>query len=113
METKKARDFIKDGILGYGIEVGRFLFEEEHRIVYAVSDYPHIAGSDVYMYYQVDKQSYDRLVSLSCPDQVPSPPVPEETVNTCHQGFLCGESAYARRNKFTLDSVDLSLTESF
>ncbi len=46
MEEKKTSDFISDGVLAYGVEVGRFVFQNEHKTVYDVTDFPHIGGSD-------------------------------------------------------------------
>ena len=112
-ETRKCSDFISDGILAYGIAVGRFLFEEERRIVYAVSDYPHVGNSDVFMYYQISRMDYDRLLKMSLTQQIPDPPVQKETIEACHKSFLCGESAYSKRNAFSLKDTDLSLTETY
>ncbi len=113
MEKKKTFDFITDGVLAYGVDVGRFIFEQDRRIVYAVSDLPHIGPSDVRMVYQISKTDYDRLVSVSLPDRLPHPAVPAEVTDACRQRFLCGESAYCRRNEFSLADADPSLTESF
>jgi hypothetical protein len=112
-ETKKVRDFIKDGILAYGVSVGRFKFQKERKIVYAISDYPHVGASDVLMYYQISKEDYEKLLELSCPDKMPVPEVSNEITEACRKEFLCGESAYCKRNAFTLGDADLSLTESF
>ena len=112
-EEKKPEDFITDGILAYGVMAGRFLFEKERRTVYALSVFPHIGASDVFMYYQISREDYDRLLAMSLPDRVPEKEVPAEVTDACHRDFLCGESAYCVRNSFTVEDVDLSLTESF
>ncbi len=108
----KCRDFITEGILAYGVNVGSFVFEAERVTVYALSDLPHIAGSDVFMYYQISKEDHDRLLSLSSPRGIPDPPVSCEITDACRKGFLCGESAYCIRNEFCLEDVDLSLAET-
>ncbi len=112
-ESKKPRDFITDGVLAYGISVGRFKFQKERKTVYAISDFPHIGGSDVLMYYQISREDYEKLLKLSRPEQIPSPEVPGEITEACRKELLCGESAYCKRNAFTLGDADLSLTESF
>ena len=112
-ESKKPRDFISDGILAYGVSVGRFKFQKERKIVYAISDVPHIGGSDVWMYYQVSKEDYEKLLKLSQSEGIPDPEVSKDLTDACHKGFLCGESAYAVRNLFVLEDADLSLVESF
>ena len=113
METRKTYDFLTDGILAYGICIGRFFFKKSHRVVYAISDFPHIAGSDVYMYYQISKEDYEKLLELSHPDRIPDLPMPPETAEAFRRGFLCGESRYCLRSKFTLEDVDMSLTEPY
>ena len=112
-EKKRPDDMIRDGILAYGVTVGRFLFEKERKTVYAISDFPHIGASDVFMCYQISKTDYERLISMSRSDRIPAPEVSAEVTDACKRDFLCGESAYCKRNSFTLDDVDLSLTESF
>ena len=112
-ETRKVRDFITDCVLAYGVSVGRFKFQKERKIVYAISDFPHIGASDVCMYYQISKEDYGKLLKLSCPDRVPDPEVSNEILEACRGEFLCGESAYCKRNSFTLEDADLSLTESY
>lgn len=112
-EEKRPADLLSDGALAYGTVLGRFVFEEERRIVYAVSELMHIAGADVSMVYQISKQDYLRLKEMSAVDQLPEIEVPIETIEECHCNFLCGESAYCIRNRCTLEDTDLSLTEEF
>ncbi len=112
-ESKKPRDFISDGILAYGVSVGRFKFQKERKIIYAVSDFPHIGASDALMYYQISKEDYEKLLKFSQSEGIPDPEVSKDLTDACHKGFLCGESAYAVRNLFVLEDADLSLVESF
>ncbi|MBQ6559853.1 MAG: hypothetical protein IJL85_03385 [Erysipelotrichaceae bacterium] len=112
-ESKKVRDFITDGILAYGVSVGRFKFQKERKIVYAISDFPHVGASDVLMYYQISKEDYGRLLKLSHPNEIPDPEISSEITEACRKDFLCGESAYCKRNTFTLEDTDRSLAESF
>ena len=112
-EYKKVRDFISDGVLAYGVSVGRFKFQKERRVIYALSDFPHIGASDVLMYYQISKEDYEKLLKLSDPKKIPEPEVSGEIIEACRREFLCGESAYCKRNTFTLEDADLSLTESY
>ena len=113
MEKKKPTDLITDGILAYGVELGRLVFEEDRRIVYVVSDFPHIGSSDVFMLYQISRDDYERLLEMSLPDRIPDFPAAAEYTDACHQRFLCGESAYCRRNECSLEDIDLSLTDMF
>ena len=113
IEYKKVRDFISDGVLAYGVSVGRFKFQKERRIIYALSDFPHIGASDVLMYYQISKEDYEKLLKLSDPEKIPEPEVSGEIIEACRREFLCGESAYCKRNTFTLEDADLSLAESY
>ena len=108
-EKKKTADFISEGVIAYGVQVGRFVFEKERYVIYALSDLPHIGGNDVFMFYQISKEDHDGLLKLSLPDQIPDPPVTAEESDACHKGFLCGQSAYGMRNEFTLDDADMSL----
>ena len=110
-EKKKTVDFIADGVLSYGTEVGRIIFEENRTVIYALSDLTHIAASDSTMLYQISKEDYDRLLALSRPDSIPDPPVSSQVSDGCRRTFLCGESVHCKRNGFTLEDVDLSLTE--
>ena len=112
-ETLSTRDFITDGILNYGVMVGRFVFEGERKIVYALSDFPHIGGSDVMMTYQISKQDYFDLLDKSVKHGLPTFPVSSEITDRYHDIFLCGESAYCKRNEFRLSDTDLELTESY
>ena len=52
-----------------------------------------------------------RLLSLSCPDGIPVPEVSADITDFCKRGFLCGESAYGKRNAFTLADADSALSE--
>lgn len=104
-------DMIDDGVLAYGVDVGRFVFEEEGYTVFVISDLPHIGPSDVLMVYQITKEDYVKLLSMSCKNQIPSPPVSSITTDACRKNFLCGESAYCKRYYCTLDDVDLFLAE--
>ena len=106
---KKPKDMIQDGVLAYGVTIGRFIFEEEQKTVYAISDFPHIGGSDVLMCYQISREDYDRLLPMSKPHGIPVPEVSSEITDACHREFLCGESAYCKRNEFSLEDTDLSL----
>ncbi len=106
METKKPQDFICDGVLNYGVVVGRFLFHNTGKTVYAVSDLPHIGASDVMMFYQISRLDYKRLLGMSLPHRIPSPPLPSSVVKPCYKRFLCGESAYCERYEFSLLHAD-------
>ena len=110
-EIRKPRDFIKDGILAYGVEVGRFVFEQSQRTVYALTECLHAGPSDVYMFYQVPRNVYDRLKFWSLPDRIPASPAPSGLTDGCYGHFLCGESAYGKRTSFTLADADSSLVE--
>ena len=107
--VKKTSDMITDGVLAYGVTVGRFIFEEEKKTVYAITDLMHIGGSDVTMVYQIPSRVYYNLISMSLPDRIPSPEVPAAETNKYHTHFLCGESAYCRRNEFTLADADQAM----
>ena len=109
--VKSPHDMITDGVLSYGVCVGRFVFEEEGFTVYVISDLPHIGPSDVFMVYQISKADYEKLLSLSCQHRIPEPPVPSAVTDACRQKFLCGESAYCERFYCALDDVDMSLAE--
>lgn len=110
-EMKKCRDMITDGILAWGVDVGRFIFEEAKTVVYAVTDTPHCGPSDVEVDYQISKEDYLKLKSMSRPHGIPDPPVPKEVVDACRARFLCSQSAYADRYEFTLEHVDMNLVE--
>ena len=113
METKNSHDFITDGVLAYGVLVGRFVFEEERRIIFAVSDYPHIGASDAFLIYQISRKAYNHLEGLSIPRGIPDPPIPMSLINGYRARFLCGDSAHCRQNSFSLKDVDFELTEPF
>lgn len=110
-EKKCHSDMITDGVLAYGVDVGRFVFESENCTVYVISDLPHISASDVLMIYQISKEDYQRLLPKSCVNRIPEPPVPAEETSVYRKRFLCGESAYCQRYWCTLADVDLSLAE--
>ena len=112
-ETFNSKDLIIDGILNYGVLVGRFIFEGERKIVYALSDLMHIGGSDVSMVFQISKDDYLGLLSKSVKHGLPDFPVPYEITEKYHDIFLCGDSAYGKRNSFTIKEVDLELAESY
>lgn len=112
MEKKCPHDFITDGILNYGVDVGRFVFEQEGVTVYAVSDLPHISASDCFTLYQISSADYNRLLKLSCPDRIPDDPVLSSVVEKCRKCFLCGESVYQPRYYFRLFNADKKLTVS-
>lgn len=109
---KSTHDFISDGVLLYGVMVGRFIFKKEQKVVYAISDFPHIGPSDVLMIYQLSKSDYDMLLSKSLPHQIPEPHVSHSWAMSFRREFLCGDSAYCKRNRFSLDIADQSLVGS-
>ena len=109
--VKSPHDMITDGVLSYGVDVGRFVFEEEGFTVYVISDLPHIGPSDVFMVYQISKADYEKLLALSCPNRIPEPPVPSAVTDACRKNFLCGESAYCKRYYCALDDADRALAE--
>lgn len=109
--TKSPHEFITDGVLAYGVNVGRFVFEEEGYTVYAISDLPHIGPSDVLMMYQISKADYEKLLSLARKGEIPKPPVTAAVTDACRQRFLCGESAYCTRYRFALKDADKLLAE--
>ncbi|MCQ2233430.1 MAG: hypothetical protein MJZ24_01660 [Paludibacteraceae bacterium] len=106
-ERKSPGDMITDGVLAYGVNVGRFLFNEGKIVVYAISNLPHIGVSDVFMTYQITKDSYKALQKMSEKNGIPTPAVPASLTESCHIEFLCGESAYCKRNTFTLEEVNM------
>lgn len=108
---KAPHDMITDGVLAYGVNVGRFVFEEEGYTVYVISDLPHIAASDVFMVYQISKADYEKLIPLSRTGEVPKPPVPATVTDACRREFLCGESAYCKRYYCAFEDVDKALAE--
>ncbi len=110
-EEKNPSDMITDGVLAYGVNVGRFLFNNGRAVVYAISDLPHIGASDVFMTYQITKDSYLLLLKMSGKNAIPRPAVPATITDACRIGFLCGESAYCKRNIFTLEDVDMEHVE--
>lgn len=110
-ETKTPADFLHDGVLNYGVIVGRFVFNNTRKIVYAVTDLLHIGPSDVMMIYQISKLNYQRLLGMSLPDRIPQPPIPTSVTEPCRRRFLCGESALCERNAFTILQADRSLVE--
>jgi len=109
--AKSPHDVITDGVLAYGVDVGRFVYEEEGYTVYVITDFPHIGASDVFMVYQISKADYEKLISMSCSGEIPRPPVPSAVTDACRKEFLCGESAYCKRFYCTLDDVDMALAE--
>ncbi len=110
-EEKNPSDMITDGVLAYGVNVGRFLFNNGRAVVYAISDLPHIGASDVFMTYQITKDSYQLLLKMSEKNRIPSPAVPATITDACRLDFLCGESAYCKRYEFTLEDVDMNHVE--
>ncbi len=106
-EEKNPSDMITDGVLAYGVNVGRYLFNEGRIVVYATPDLPPIGASEVFMTYQITKDSYQLLLKLSEKNRIPSPAVPATVTDPCRIGFLCGESAYCKRYDFTLEDVDM------
>lgn len=110
-EAKSPHDFLCDGVLNYGVDVGRFVFDNTRKIVYAISDLPHIGASDVMMFYQISRLNYQRLLAMSLPDRIPEPPIPASVTEPCQRRFLCGESAYCERNAFTIFQADRALIE--
>lgn len=113
-EIKGPHDFISDGILAWGVEIGRFVFEKFHTIVYTLTDTPHIGPSDTTMYYQITKQDYERLSKMVIESfTIFSESVPSSVTTPCWRDLLCGESIHCKRNKFTLRDVDLSLVEKY
>lgn len=108
-ETKSPHDFISDGVLNYGANVGRFIFSNTGKTVYAISDLPHIGASDVMMFYQISKLNYRRLLGMSLHHSIPDPPIPASVTEPCRMHFLCGESAYCKRNTFTVFQADRAL----
>ncbi len=111
-ETKSPHDFLCDGVLNYGVDVGRFVFNQTKKTVYAISDLPHIGASDVMMFYQISKLNYQRLLAMSLPDRIPEPPIPASVTEPCRRRFLCGESAYCERNTFTVFQAESALVEA-
>jgi len=109
--AKSPHDVITDGVLAYGVDVGRFVYEEEGYTVYVITDFPHIGPSDVFMVYQISKADYEKLIPMSCSGRIPKPPVPSDVTDACRKEFLCGESAYCKRYYCTLDDVDKTLAE--
>lgn len=110
-EEKNTSDMITDGVLAYGVNVGRFLFNEGRIVVYAISDLPHIGASDSFMTYQITKDSYQQLLKMSEKNAIPQPAVPATVTDPCRIEFLCGESAHCKRNTFTLEDVDMDNVE--
>jgi len=110
-EIKSCHDFIGDGVLAYGVDVGRIVFEKYGKVVYVLTDLPHIGASDVLICYQISREVYDSLLAMSQPHRIPDPPVSAMITNKYQDRFLCSESAYAKRAKFTLQDVDLSLCD--
>lgn len=108
-EKKCPSDFITDGVLAYGVCVGRFEFFDENVAVYAISDLPHIGASDAFTLYQISPADYKKLVKLSLPNSIPDNPLPEKVAESYWRGFLCGESVYQRRYYFRLRDADKSL----
>lgn len=106
LEKKCPHDFITDGILNYGVDVGRFVFDDENTTVYAVSDLPHISASDAFTLYQISPEDYKKLLKFSLPDRIPSPPVSKSITDKYQRDFLCGESAYQARYYFRLRDAD-------
>jgi len=109
--AKSPHDLITDGVLAYGVDVGRFVFEEEGYTVYAISDFPHIGPSDVFMVYQISKADYEKLLRLSVKNNIPRPAVSSAVTDACRKRFLCGESAYCERYYCSFDDVDRALAE--
>lgn len=110
-EVKSWRDMICDGVLAWGVEVGRFVFEKYGKIVYAITDTPHVGPSDVVVCYQISRADYEHLLAMSMQHAIPDPPVSPTITNKYHDVFLCSQSAYAKRYKFTLRDVDKSLLD--
>jgi len=112
-EIKSGHDMKCDGVLAWGVDVGRFVFEQYGKVVYAITDMPHVGASDVMICYQISRADYEHLLAMSRPHAIPNPPVPATITNQYYNHFLCSESAYAIRNEFTLRDVDLSLCDEY
>lgn len=110
-ETKSPGDFLCDGVLNYGVDVGRFVFRNTRKTVYAISGLPHIGASDTMMFYQISKLNYQRLLAMSLPDRIPDPPIPFSVTSPCRRRFLCGESASCKRYEFTVFQAESALIE--
>lgn len=102
---------ITDGVLAHGVTVGRFVFQDERLVVYAITDLLHVGNSDTTMIYQISKSDYNMLMARSLPDRVPAHEVPAKVTNLCHRNFLCGESAYCKRDGFKPEHVDMALVD--
>lgn len=110
-ETKSYHDFLCDGVLSYGVEIGRFVFRNTRKTVYAISELLHIGPSDVMMFYQISRLNYLRLLPMSLPNRIPEPPISASITNPCRLRFLCGESADCRRTAFTVFHADSAFIE--
>lgn len=110
-EIKTWHDMIDDGVLAWGVQVGRFVFEKYGKVVYAITETPHIGPSDVTVCYQISRADYDHLMAMSQPHSIPDPPIPSTITDKYHDIFLCSQSAYAKRYEFTLREVDMSLCD--
>lgn len=108
-EAKTPYDMECDGILAYGVDVGRFVFHKENLTIYVIRDLQHIGPSDVSMVYQISKEDYDRLRKASAKEAPKDISVSQSMIDACKKGFLCGESAYCKRYQCTLADVDMSL----
>ncbi|MBQ6655610.1 MAG: hypothetical protein IJM79_08845 [Erysipelotrichaceae bacterium] len=111
-ETKKPDEYISDGVLAYGAEVGHYLFEKSGRTVYVLARLEHIGPSDVLMVYQISPSDYRCLTALSQPRGIPEPPVDEQVIESCLRNFLCGQSAYCVRSECSLPDADPALSEA-
>ena len=61
----------------------------------------HIGPSDVYMIYQISKEDYEMLLSKNIFDK--------EELDKLNKHFLCGESSYCKRNKFSIKDINKNL----
>jgi len=110
-EIKNWHDMVDDGVLAWGVQVGRFVFEKYGKVVYALTDTPHVGPSDVVVCYQLSRAEYDELLAMSESHRIPNPSVPSTLTDQYHTRFLCSQSAYAKRYDFTLQDVELELCD--
>ncbi len=67
---KRFGDMTDDGVLAYGVTIGRFVFAPEGYTVFVISDLAHIGPSDVLMLYQITKEDYLKLLPLAGKHQI-------------------------------------------
>jgi len=107
LEIKDSNDFIGDGVLSYGVRIGRFEFLSQ--TIYAISNIIH-ARTDCNLYWLLSKAEYEDLKLLSKTKLTEFESIPKGINEFLYDKyfnnkFLCGETIYCERATFSLNDV--------